>query len=102
MVAHDPQPRDYERHAHYINGLGSHYLEMQAHVPVQDSIMCRLVSENNSSQDVIFVDFCPGSVIVYEYVARIVAIILMYYVHVHVCACHGSTLGVFSFQTCME
>lgn len=65
-VAHDPAPPDFKQSPSYINGLQSHYIQIQSHIPLSKSKMCRLLAEDNSSQEVSFVDFCPGSIIIFE------------------------------------
>ena len=48
-----------------INGLETHVLEMSSHVSLSDSRMCQLTGDS-TSQEVIFNDFSPGSIIVFE------------------------------------
>ena len=50
----------------FIIGLTSHMLDMQTHIHVENSKMCRMASPRGKTSEVVFTDFCPGSVIVFR------------------------------------
>lgn len=57
----------FQKHPSVTNGLESHVLEMQAHIPLSQSRMCHLGPSGSwCSQDVEFDDFCPGSIIAFR------------------------------------
>lgn len=50
-----------------INGLESHSVDMRKHIPPSQSKMCHLSGyKGGSTQEVIFSDFCPGSIIIFK------------------------------------
>lgn len=53
------------RRPDFINGLMTHKLDMSSHITVAQSKMCSL-SDNGSTPEIVFNDFPPGSVIVFE------------------------------------
>lgn len=50
----------------YISGLTAHMLDMQTHIHVDTSKMCRMGTSRGKTSEVVFTDFCPGSVIVFR------------------------------------
>ena len=59
------EEKEFFKNPSAINGLETHFLEMSSHISLSESRMCQLM-EDNSSQEVIFNDFAPGSIIVFE------------------------------------
>ena len=50
-----------------INGLRDHVVDMRSSVSLGESHMCRLSGEEGgSTQEVVFTDFCPGSIIIFR------------------------------------
>lgn len=54
----------------YINGLKAHTLDMRTRIRVEDSKMCRMGHARGKNSEVLFTDFCPGSVIVFRCVRK--------------------------------
>lgn len=55
----------------YINGLPTHTLEISSHISIDQSNMCQLINTNGGSgeeetQEIGFIEFSPGSIIVFE------------------------------------
>ena len=57
--------QQFVRRPDFINGLMTHKLDMSTHIPVDQSKMCSL-GHNGSTPEIVFNDFPPGSVIVFE------------------------------------
>lgn len=55
-----------------INGLESHALDMRKHIQLEDSQFCHLYSDggNRNTQEVVFNEFSPGSIIVFRCVTH--------------------------------
>ena len=52
-----------------INGLVDHVVDMRRNISLGESQMCRLAGEEGgSTQEVVFTDFCPGSIIIFRLV----------------------------------
>ena len=69
LVRRVPDTPSFEKDDYVINGLQSHVLEMRSHIPLLESHMCHLApgSEGgNGTQEVVFDDFCPGSIIAFR------------------------------------
>ena len=50
-----------------INGLVDHVVDMRRNISLGESQMCRLAGEEGgSTQEVVFTDFCPGSIIIFR------------------------------------
>ena len=62
----DDNGLDYVKNDHYINGLGQYTLDMKCHIPLSDSNMCHIVSTSDSIEEIVFDEFGPGSIIIYE------------------------------------
>ena len=62
-----PDPPAFEKHAEVVNGLNNHELEMRTHIPLSGSHMCHLAGNGGgNTQEVVFDDFCPGSIIAFR------------------------------------
>lgn len=60
-------PDEFKKHPHTINGLQSHVLDMRTHIRLAESEFCHLASHSNdNTQEVIFTEFPPGSIIVFR------------------------------------
>ena len=57
--------KEFSKSPSAINGLETHFLEMSSHIPLSESRMCQLMGDN-SSQEVVFNEFAPGSIIIFE------------------------------------
>ena len=58
---------EFQRADRVINGLSGLVLDMRADIPLSQSHMCRVAGETGgNTQEVVFTDFCPGSIIVFE------------------------------------
>lgn len=66
LITQDGLPTQFDKHSHFINGLTQHYLNVQSHIPMDHSHMCRLINNNDSVQEIVFDDFSPGSIIIFE------------------------------------
>lgn len=62
LVQRSPAPPTFSHDPGYINGLASHKLELSSHIPIAQSRICHLAQD----QEVVFTNFPPGSVIVFE------------------------------------
>ena len=61
------QPGEFEKHQYAINGLQSHVLDMRTHIQLGESEFCHLASgSNGNTQEVVFSEFPPGSIIVFR------------------------------------
>ena len=50
-----------------INGLESHSVDMRKHISPSQSKMCHLFKhKGGSTQEVVFSDFCPGSIVIFK------------------------------------
>ena len=59
---------DFTQHSSVINGLQSHVLDMRTHIQLGESEFCQLASgSNGNTQEVVFSEFPPGSIIVFRY-----------------------------------
>ena len=57
----------FQQSSQLINGLETHVLDMRKHISLSESHMCRVASEEGgSTQEVVFTDFCPGSIIIFR------------------------------------
>ena len=57
---------EFQQSDHVLNGLETHVVEMRSHISLGESHMCRLAGEEGGTQEVVFTDFCPGSVIAFR------------------------------------
>jgi glycogen debranching enzyme len=60
------QALDHTPSPHYVNGLDQYRLDISHLIPLDQSTMCHLISNNSPIQEVIFTDFSPGSIIIFE------------------------------------
>ena len=59
---------EFQRSEAVINGLSDHVVDMRRGVSLGGSVMCRLVGEEGgSTQEVVFTDFSPGSIIIFRF-----------------------------------
>ena len=59
---------EFQKSTDVINGLETHVVDMRKNISVGESHVCRLVGEEgNSTQEVVFTDFGPGSIIIFRY-----------------------------------
>lgn len=67
LLQRTPNTSPFQKHPSVINGLQSHVLEMQTHISLSQSRMCHLAPSGNwCLQEVVFNDFCPGSIIAFR------------------------------------
>ena len=67
LVQHTPNTPPFQKHPSVINGLQSHVLEMQTHISLSQSRICHLAPSGSwCLQEVVFNDFCPGSIIAFR------------------------------------
>lgn len=67
LVQCTPEAPPFQKHSSTINGLQSHMLDMRTHIPISQSTMCQLTSNGSGgTQEVVFNDFCPGSIIAFR------------------------------------
>ena len=67
LVQCTPEAPPFLKHPAAINGLQSHVLDMRTHIPISQSQMCQLTSNGSGgTQEVVFNDFCPGSIIAFR------------------------------------
>ena len=53
--------------SYYVTGISNQYrLDMRRHINMSESVMCKLVTVSEDIHEVIFTNFCPGSIIIYE------------------------------------
>ena len=58
---------EFQQATDVINGLDDHVLDMRTHISLSESHMCRLAEqEGGGTQEVVFTDFCPGSIIIFK------------------------------------
>lgn len=66
MKQDDAPLLDYVKDAHYINGLSQYSLDIKSNISLYESQMCHLLNTNEVIEEVIFDDFSPGSIIIFE------------------------------------
>ena len=53
--------------SHYLTGISDQFkVDLRRHIEMKDSVMCKLVTLTEDTHEVLFTDFCPGSIIIYE------------------------------------
>ncbi|KAL5487406.1 hypothetical protein EMCRGX_G020000 [Ephydatia muelleri] len=57
---------DFIKDPSYISGLTAHMLDMRTRISVESSKMCHMGHSRGKNSEVVFTDFCPGSVIVFR------------------------------------
>ena len=67
LVKKSPETPEFKKKTEFINGLGSHVLDMRKHIQLEDSQFCQLVNQS-STQEIQFNEFSPGTIIVFRYV----------------------------------
>ena len=76
LVRDDTPPSEFVKPSHVIGGLQGYHLDMQTHIPLEQSKMCQLIGSGDT-QEVQFNGFSIGGVLVLRCVC----------VHACVCAC---------------
>ena len=67
LVKKDGEGAEFQQSSTVINGLDGHVVDIRKHISLAESHMCRLAGEEGgSTQEVVFTDFCPGSIIVFR------------------------------------
>lgn len=67
LMQRTPEAPSFQKHQTAVNGLQSHVLDMRTHIPLSQSVMCHLASTGSGgTQEVVFDDFCPGSIIAFR------------------------------------
>ncbi len=67
LVNRDSSPEEFSKHTSTINGLVTHELQMQTHIPISQSRICHMESNGNGSHEVHFDTLCPGTIIVFRW-----------------------------------
>lgn len=67
LVRDDTPPGEFIKPKDVIGGLRGYHLDMQRHIPLEDSKMCQLIASGDN-QEVQFDGFSVGSVLVLRYV----------------------------------
>ena len=58
---------EFQQSEKVVNGLVDHVVDMRKNISLGESQMCRLAGEEGgSTQEVVFTDFCPGSIIIFR------------------------------------
>ena len=63
LVRDDTPPSEFVKPSHVIGGLQGYHLDMQTHIPLDQSKMCQLIASGDT-QEVQFDGFSVGSVLV--------------------------------------
>ena len=51
----------------FLTGISDQFrVDMRQHIGMNESLMCKLVTLTEDTHEVLFTDFCPGSIIIYE------------------------------------
>ena len=66
LVKRSSESTEYVKESHTINGLQSHVLDMRKHIQLEDSQFCHLNTGGGNTQEVVFNEFPPGSIIVFR------------------------------------
>ena len=86
----DGEGAEFQKSERVLNGLVDHVVDMRKNISLGESRMCRLAGEEGgSTQEVVFTDFCPGSIIIFRLVFSSVwcsnnAPLLPFSPHVHI------------------
>jgi glycogen debranching enzyme len=63
----DGEGAEFQKSERVLNGLVDHVVDMRKNISLGESRMCRLAGEEGgSTQEVVFTDFCPGSIIIFR------------------------------------
>ena len=66
LLKKDGEEAEFQRSERVINGLTHQVVDMRTGISLGESHMCRLAEEGGSTQEVVFTDFCPGSIIIFR------------------------------------
>ena len=90
LVRDDTPPSEFVKPSHVIGGLQGYHLDMQTHIPLDQSKMCQLIASGDT-QEVQFDGFSVGSVLV----LRCVSVCMCTCVRacVRVCVCISNKIG---------
>ena len=94
LVRDDTPPSEFVKPTHVIGGLQGYHLDMQTHIPLEQSKMCQLIPSGDT-QEVQFDGFSVGSILVLRCVYVRVCVCACVCVCVCACACVCPCLWVF-------